>query len=714
MLFAVASLSGLRLTDDLSELPALLAVATVGLATTLGLALLKTWSLQRQIRLLNESRLRNRAIVDNMVDGAIHVDDSGDLVALNASAERIFGYASGEVRGKPLALLLAPGQEPALAQLLAATPAYVSPPEVIGRRQDGTDFPLYLAISRVNEGGYTVFTGVARDMTDTRRQMRELSDARDQALDADRAKSQFLAMMSHEIRTPMNGIIGMLDLLRDGTLSPQQLEFIDTAEQSSNILLNILNDILDLSKIEAGKLDLQEMDFDLRGCVEEVTAVIASNARDKLVEVASFVEQTLPTQVRGDPYRVRQVLMNLMGNAVKFTQQGEVVAHIAAVPDGDDVAVRVRVRDTGIGIAPEVCSTLFQPFTQADASTTRRFGGTGLGLVISKRLVNLMGGEIGVESTPGRGSTFWFTLRLGRAEKPPQRLEADLTSLRVLIVDDNATNRLILENYLGNWGARTESVPGGPEALRALQRALDEQRPFGLAILDMQMPGMDGIELAQRIKGDSTLQATNLLMLSSLGYPGAEARRAGIGVSLLKPVRQALLRDTVIKVMGMAAQPDARDARHKSADRPHFDATVLVAEDNPVNQKVVLLMLRRLGIDADVVDNGAAAVEAIARGHGYDLVFMDVQMPIMGGLEATGKIRAVESASGRPATPIIAMTASALNQDRVKCVDAGMDDFISKPVEKDQLEALLTRWLRRPPVIPAALRTRHAQRDNAL
>ena len=428
-------------------------------------------------------------------------------------------------------------------------------------------------------GGYPVFTAIARDLTDTRRQMAELAEARDQAMAADRAKSQFLAVMSHEIRTPMNGILGMLELLRDGSLSQQQLDFLDTAEKSSNMLLSIINDILDLSKIEAGKLDLQDIEFDLRASVEEVTALVASNARDKLVEVASFVERDVPSQVRGDPYRIRQVLLNLMSNAVKFTQDGEVVAHVSAKPDGEQgLIVRVQVRDTGIGIEPEVAQKLFQPFTQADASTTRRFGGTGLGLVISKRLVKLMGGEIGVDSAANKGSTFWFTVRLARSESPPQRTECDLRGARVLIVDDNATNRLILENYLRNWGAETESVDGGPAAIMSLQRAIGDGQPFALAILDMQMPEMDGIELAQRIKGDSSLQATRLLMLSSLGYPGEDARRAGIGVSLLKPVRQSLLHAAAMKVLGMPQPAADIPAPRRTPPQRRFHAKVLVAE----------------------------------------------------------------------------------------------------------------------------------------
>mgnify|MGYP001075942916 CR=1 FL=1 len=679
----------------------LLGVAT--LAWSMAAAVV--WSIIRgqrqQIALLAESRERNRAIVDNMVDGAIHIDAQGRVMALNGAAERIFHWSSAELRDKPLTTLLASCSHGQMAGVLhdqiTATRNHAPSSqthEVIGRRRDRTEFPLYLAISKVQKGGYPVFTAIARDLTDTHRQMAELAEARDQAMAADLAKSQFLAVMSHEIRTPMNGILGMLDLLRDGSLSQQQQDFLDTAEQSSNMLLSIINDILDLSKIEAGKLDLQDIEFDLRASVEEVTALVASNARGKLIEVASFVEPDVPSQVRGDPYRMRQVLLNLMSNAVKFTQNGEVVAHVSVKQDGaQGLIVRIQVRDTGIGIEPGVAQKLFQPFTQADASTTRRFGGTGLGLVISKRLVNLMGGEIGVDSTPNEGSTFWFTLRLARSQSPPQRTESDLRAAKVLIVDDNATNRLILENYLRNWGAETQSVDGGPAAIAALQRALGNGQPFALAILDMQMPGMDGIELAQRIKGDSSLQETRLLMLSSLGYPGEDARRAGIGVSLLKPVRQSLLHDAAMKVLGMPQPAAAIPAPRRDPPQRSFRAKVLVAEDNAVNQKVVSLMLSRFGIQTDIAIHGKLAIEIVTSTHDYDLMFMDVQMPVMGGHEATRRIRAHEAATNATPIPIIAMTASATARDREACLDAGMDDFISKPLQKKQVEAALMRWL---------------------
>jgi signal transduction histidine kinase/DNA-binding response OmpR family regulator len=580
------------------------------------------------------------------------------------------------------------------ARPLGETDAPTEIRELEGTRKDASGFPLYIAMSRVDIGSSRVFTAVVRDLTETRRQMNALARARDEAMSADRAKSEFLAMMSHEIRTPMNGVLGMLELLRDSQLSRQQQDFINTAEKSGSLLLTVINDILDFSKIEAGKLELQEIDLDLRGIVEEVSGLIASGVRERPIEVASFVHRDVPRVLTGDPYRIRQILMNLMGNAAKFTACGEVVVRVGLdrqTPDG--WLVRFEVTDTGIGIDPQTLETLFRPFTQADASTTRRFGGTGLGLVIAKRLAVLMGGEIGVESTPGVGSTFWFTLGLKAAAQGPDCEESDLCGIRTLIVDDNATNRLILENHLARWGARTECAEDGVQALRALQRGLERNQPFDLAILDMQMPGMDGIELAHRIKGDESLGATRLIMLSSLGYPGPEARRVGIEVTLLKPVREILLHDAAAKVLGMARQ-DAGivPAPHKRPTR-RFDARVLVAEDNAVNQKVVNMMLRRFGIEPSLAPDGQAAVDAFGTAD-YDLILMDVQMPVMSGHEATRRIRAAEQASGKDThVPIVAMTAGVSGRDREACTAAGMDDFISKPAQVAELEAVLLRWL---------------------
>ena len=667
---------------------------------TLGLLVLILRLYRREIAFLAESRERNRAIVDNMADGATHIDALGCLVAMNTAAQRIFGYTPAEIRGRYLSILFAKPHRPeadrrlAHAWRVAEGETRLEIADLEGERQDGSRFPFYFAMSRVDVGGSHVFTAVVRDLTETQRQMQALQRARDEALAADRAKSEFLAMMSHEIRTPMNGVLGMLELLRDSALTSHQIDLIGTAEKSGELLLNVINDILDFSKIEAGKIELQDIEIDVRAMVEEVTGMVASGAREKQVEVLSFVDPAVPRLVCGDPYRIRQILMNLMANAVKFTAQGEVVARVTL--DGPSEAgwiLRFRVSDTGIGIEPATLATLFRPFTQADASTTRRFGGTGLGLVIAKRLAVLMGGEIGVESTPGEGSTFWFTLKLRAVAEASEREIKDLKGIRALVVDDNATNRRILEHQLGRWGALAESVAGGQRALEVLQQAHETGRPFDLAILDMQMPEMDGIELAQRIKGDLGLGAIRLIMLSSLGYPGAEARRSGIEVTLLKPVRERWLHDAAIQVLGMV-KPEAKApaAPAKGAIR-RFDAQVLVAEDSAVNQKVVTLMLRRFGIEPTLAPDGQAALAALAEGS-YDLILMDVQMPVLSGHEATRLLRAQELERGQGEhIPVVAMTAGVAAHDRSACLASGMDDFVSKPVQLASLEEALVRWL---------------------
>jgi two-component system sensor histidine kinase/response regulator len=527
--------------------------------------------------------------------------------------------------------------------------------------------------------------------TDVSDRRRALADA----VEASRSKSEFLANMSHEIRTPLNGVIGMTELLLSSELNSRQREYALTAANSGEALLDVINAILDFSKIEAGKLELDHHDFDLREAVEDTCEMLAPQAHGKNIELMAWIDDDVPAMINGDRGRLRQVLTNLLSNAIKFTDAGEVTVRVRR----ERGHVRFDVTDTGIGVSRAAIGRLFDSFAQADTSTTRRYGGTGLGLTISRQLVELMGGEIGVTSTLGDGSTFTFTVRLTDPSSPHsgRRVRRALPdSLNVLVVDDNATNREIVEAYLTAPGVRCETAASGTEALTALHAAARGGEPFELVVLDGQMPGMDGIELGQAISLAPSLRGARLVMLTSTTDRRVAARAAGIDHYLQKPVRRLRLLEVVADAMGSAGESADEPLASGDAQTTHED-TLLVVEDNIVNQRVIEAMLGKRGFKVEVANNGREALTMLTV-RSYALVFMDCQMPEMDGYAATAAIRSRESGSSR--LPIVAMTAHAMKGDRERCLAAGMDDYLAKPLRPAELDEALERWLGTPKPAP--------------
>jgi len=680
---------------DGRELPAEMTVSLIQREDGRGVAIyVRDLTRHRQIENeLRESEERSQAILDHIEDGYFEVDLRGNYLAVNNSFCRIFGYPADEILGQSYKKIYTPEEvartHEAFHRVYLTGESNASFEHAISSRDGSKRFvEVSISLKRNRRGQASGFAGIVRDCTERKLYEQELAKAKEAAEAANRAKSEFLANMSHEIRTPMNGVIGMTELVLSTNLTDEQRDFISTVRSSANSLLIIINDILDYSKIEAGKVSLDPVLFDLQQCVGDTMRVLAVPAHNKGLELAFHVEPELPSALWGDSMRLRQVLLNLTGNAIKFTAQGEVVVRVSSeLREGNELKLHFSVRDTGIGIPGDKQGKLFQMFEQVDMSTTRQFGGTGLGLAISKRIVELMGGEIWMESTVGAGSTFHFTSRFSVTQASPSPQPASLEHLQglpILIVDDNAANRRILEQIARQLKMLPETADSGSDGLAKLNQALASNRPVPLVLLDEQMPDMGGLEVIERIRGNLKFSGAAIMMLTSADQSQSAARCRELGIEnyLIKPIRPIELKNAIRKALGVPETVPTRLPAQNPSQLPQ-QLHILVAEDNPVNQRVADGLLRNMGHHVTLAGTGSEAVARWSEGH-FDLILMDVQMPEMDGFEATRNIRKLELAVGAH-TPIVAMTAHAMNGDRDRCFDAGMDDYVSKPISVSSL-----------------------------
>ncbi len=649
-------------------------------------------------REMEESMRRLSLVASRSNTGVVITNADGEIEWVNFAFEKMSGYDLYDLEGNPEGTLLhGPGSDPQviahMRQCIKEKKEFHA--EILNYHISGQPYWVDIDATPIFDrmGKIIQFIAIESDITSRKKAEEEMKKAMQAAEAANQAKSDFLANMSHEIRTPMNAVMGMTSLLMDTELTVDQMDFAKTIQSSNEALLKVINDILDFSKIESGKLDLEDVTFSLTCCVEEAIELFGPAAAEKGLELLCHIDDKAPEYLIGDPTRLRQILINLLGNAIKFTPQGEIVTTVSLEEKrGEDYLLRFSVRDTGIGIPEQRQGIIFDAFTQVDASTTRQYGGSGLGLVISKRLCNLMGGAIGLSSEEGKGSEFFFTAKLSPDKSPPSgTFQADsLFGKRALIVDDNATNRQILTLLLSKWGIYAEEVESGAEAIAKL----NQSAPFDVAILDCQMPFMDGMELAAQIRKSPSYGKLPLIMLTSMPQPQSEKQRRQLNFSayLTKPVKKLILLNALRQALQKYSAPIGKNGR---ADSPFQNLpaskkniSLLLAEDNPVNQKVALLLLKRLGYRADVANDSNEALVLLKK-VSYDVILMDVQMPNKDGIETTRIIRDTISQDCQPY--LIALTAAATVKDKNLCLEAGMNAFLSKPIKiKDLAMALNT------------------------